>query len=288
MLSPGVVVVDATVQRRLRRERLRPTCPVRRARGDKTVPKLAFDGRRDPYSRRATPDDSHRRSIGDEANAQAPAERTGSMPSTLVHVAIGGLVGAALLASDFDARAIAVVFAATAFPDLDAFAGLVLPGAHRSLLHSLLLPTLVGALLLFDTVRTDSLLRRRFGGRGVRLAWVSLAALTFGGILPDMFTNGVNAFYPAVDAFYTVDGKLLLSDQRGLVQTFVELQPPERPEPKPSTETLHYSTPVDPSPGREPEDVERVAPVFQAGWELMLVVVSSVVVSVRLWDARRR
>jgi hypothetical protein len=210
------------------------------------------------------------------------------MPSTLVHVAIGGLVGAALLASDFDARAVAVVFAATAFPDLDAFAGLVLPGAHRSLFHSLLLPTLVGGLLLYDTVRADSLLRRRFGDRGIRLAWVSLAALTFGGILPDMFTNGVNAFYPAVDAFYTVDGKLLLSDQRGLVQTFVELQPPEQPKPQPSTKTLHYSTPVDPKPGTEPEDVERIAPVFQAGWELMLVVVSSVVVSVRLWDARRR
>jgi membrane-bound metal-dependent hydrolase YbcI (DUF457 family) len=209
------------------------------------------------------------------------------MPSTLVHVALGGLVGAALLTSEFDARAVALVVAATAVPDLDAFAGLVLPGAHRSLLHSLLFPALVCVLLLVDTLREESLLRTRFGTRGVRLAWVSLAAMLFGGILPDLFTNGVNAFYPAVDAFYTVDGKLLLSDQRGLVQTFIELQP-ERTEPRPTTQNLHYSTPVDPKPGKEPEDVERVAPVFQAGWELMLVIVSSVVVSVRLWDARRR
>ena len=122
----------------------------------------------------------------------------------------------------------------------------------------------------------------------MRLAWVSLAAMVFGGILPDLFTNGVNAFYPAVDAFYTVDGKLLLSDQRGLVQTFVEVQPPAQAEPRPTTRTLHYSTPVDPSPGSEPENVERVAPVFQAGWELMLVLVSGLVVAFRLWDAGRR
>jgi hypothetical protein len=210
------------------------------------------------------------------------------MPSTLVHVAIGGLVGAALLTTEFDARAIACVVAVAAVPDLDAFAGLALPGAHRSLLHSLLFPALVGVGLLYDTSRTESVLRATFGTRGVRIAWVSLAALLCGGILPDLFTNGVNVFYPVVDAFYTVDGELLLSDQRGLVQTFVEVQPPEQAQPQPSTQTLHYSTPVDPTPGGEPEDVERVAPVFQAGWELMVVLVSTAVVGVRLWDATRR
>ncbi len=209
------------------------------------------------------------------------------MPSTLVHVALGGLVGAALLTREFDARAVALVVAVTAFPDLDAFAGLVLPGAHRSLFHSFLFPALVGGLILVDTLRDESLLRTRYGERGLRLAWVSVAAMVFGGILPDLFTNGVNAFYPAVDAFYTVDGKLLLSDQRGLVQTFVELRP-EQAKPRRTTQTLHYSTPVDPQPGREDRNVERVAPVFQAGWELMLVVVSSVVVAFRLWDANRR
>ena len=43
------------------------------------------------------------------------------MPSTLVHMAFGGLIGAALLTSDFDPRAVAVVVAVTAFPDIDAF-----------------------------------------------------------------------------------------------------------------------------------------------------------------------
>lgn len=206
------------------------------------------------------------------------------MPSTVVHLAIGGLVGVALLTDEFDGRALAVVLAATAVPDLDAFVGLVLPGAHRSLLHSFLFPALLGVGLVVETLRPGAFLRRRYGARGVRLAWVSLVAMLFGGILPDLFTNGVNVFYPVVDAFYTVDGKLLLSDQRGVVQTFVELQPPEQSKPQPSTKTLHYSTPVDPQPGKEPKDVERVAPVIQAGWELMLVIVSTVVVGFRLWD----
>jgi hypothetical protein len=151
-----------------------------------------------------------------------------------------------------------------------------------------LFPAVLGVGLVAETRRPGSLVRRRFGGRGVRLAWVSLAAMLLGGILPDLFTNGVNVFYPVVDAFYTVDGELLLSDQRGVVQTFVELQPPEESKPQPSTKTLHYSTPVDPSPGKEPTNIERVAPVFQAGWELMLVLVSTVVVGFRLWDAKRR
>jgi membrane-bound metal-dependent hydrolase YbcI (DUF457 family) len=210
------------------------------------------------------------------------------MPSTLVHMALGGLVGAALLTSEFDARAVACVVAVTAFPDIDAFAGLVLPGAHRSLFHSFLFPTFVGGLVLVDTLRADSLLRTRYGARGVRLAWVSVVAMVFGGILPDLFTNGVNAFYPVLDAFYTVDGKLLLSDQRGIVQTFVEVQPPEQAKSRPSTRTLHYSTPVDPQPGAEPENVERVAPVFQAGWELMVFIIGSAVVAFRLWDEKRR
>lgn len=206
------------------------------------------------------------------------------MPSTLVHVAIAGLVGTALLATAFDRRAIAVVAVAAAVPDLDAFAGLVFPGAHRSLLHTLLLPTGLAALLLYDTRVADrSAVRTRFGARGVRVGWVALAGLAFGGIFPDLFTNGVNAFYPLHDAFYSVDGKLLLSNQRGVVQTFVELAPPESTQ-RPTTQTLHYSTGVDPTPGSEPTAVERVFPLAADGFQFMLVVLSALVVGARLYE----
>ncbi|MFB6095912.1 MAG: metal-dependent hydrolase [Haloferacaceae archaeon] len=221
------------------------------------------------------------------------------MPSTLVHVALGGLVGTALLADEFDARAVAVVLVAAALPDLDSFTALVLAGSHRALLHNLLLPALVTGALAYDTREwrlqnrlagshrslRPGRLRRRLGDRGVVLAWAALAAFVAGGVLPDLFTNGVNVFYPLHDAFYTVDGKLLLSNQRGIVQTFVDLSPPR---PAPSTKDVYYVTGVDPSPGAEPEHVERVFPLARGGWQLMLILVSAGVVSARLWVERRR
>lgn len=208
------------------------------------------------------------------------------MPSTVVHLALAGVVGVALLGEEFTPRALAVVLAAAALIDSDAFVGLVLPGAHRSLFHTLLLPVALGGVVAYDSrVRGEaSFLRRRWGDHGVRVAWVAVAGLTFGGIFPDLFTNGVNAFYPIHDTFYRLNGRLLVSSQRGLVQTFVELAPET---PRPTTETLHYSTAVDPTPGREPANVERVFPVVMAGWQLMLVVVGGFVMGTRLWEFYR-
>lgn len=207
------------------------------------------------------------------------------MPSTVVHVAVAGLVGCALLADDFGPRAIGAVLLAAALPDLDTFAGFVLPGAHRSLLHTLLFPALLAGLLLWDTRLADaSRLRARWGDAGPRVAWVAVAGLFAGGIAPDLFTNGVNAFYPLHDAFYSVNGELLLSDQRGVVQSFVELRSAQPPQ---TTETVHYSTGVDPSPGREPANVERIFPVANSGTQLLLILLGTGSVLARLWADRR-
>lgn len=208
------------------------------------------------------------------------------MPSTVVHVALAGLVGVALLGEEFTPRALGVVLVVTAAIDSDAFVGLVLPGAHRSLFHTLFFPLLLGLLVFIDSRRGRvSYLRDRWGDHGVRVAWVAIAGLTFGGIFPDLFTNGVNAFYPLHDTFYRVNGHLLFSNQRGLVQTFVELAPET---PRPTTKTLHYSTAVDPTPGTEPDNVERLFPVVMSGWQLMLVTIGGFVMSSRLWEFYRR
>jgi hypothetical protein len=206
------------------------------------------------------------------------------MPSTVVHLAIGGIVAAALLGDEFDRRSVAVVLSVTAVPDLDTFVGLVVQGAHRSLLHTLLFPLLVGAGLAVDTrLRVRSRLRDRWGGRGVRVAWVALAALVCGGILPDLMTNGVNAFYPLYDRFLTVDGQLLLSNQRGLVQTFVE--PPT--EPARTTANTHYWTGVDPTSGPAPATVERIFPVVRSGFQLLVVALGCFLLGARFWEGRR-
>lgn len=205
------------------------------------------------------------------------------MPSTVVHLSVGAVVAAALLGEEFDRRSVAVVLAATALPDVDTFAGLYLQGAHRALLHTLVLPGLAGAVLAYDTrLRPVSRLRDRWGPRGVRVAWVALAALLFGGILPDLMTNGVNAFYPLYDRFLTVDGELLLSNQRGVVQTFVDLSAdPER-----TTGNTHYWTGVDPTRGSEPKNVERIFPVVRSGFQLLVILLGTFTLGARFLEER--
>ncbi|GAB3328226.1 metal-dependent hydrolase [Haloplanus salinarum] len=205
------------------------------------------------------------------------------MPSTVVHLAVGGLIAAALLGDEFDRRAVAAVLVATAVPDLDTFAGLVVQGGHRALLHTFVLPAVGGTVLAYDTrLRARSHLRGRLGARGVRVAWVALAALLCGGILPDLMTNGVNAFYPLHDRFFTVDGELLLSNQRGVVQTFVDLSA----EPERTTENTHYWTGVDPSPGAEPENVERIFPVVRSGFQLLVILLGAFTLAARFAEER--
>lgn len=216
------------------------------------------------------------------------------MPSTIVHLALGGLLAAALLGADFDRRSLLVVFAFTALPDVDVFVEPVLPGAHRSLGHTFLLPAVVFALLAWDTRRgTASALRRRFGVRGVKLAWVGAFCLLGAGIVPDLLVGGVNAFYPLHDRFYTVNGKLLYSTDRGWVQTLVDLSPPES-EPSRTTENFRFRTVLDAAPtrgtggeggaGGSPgeERVERIFPVATSGFRFGILVLSSVVLTVRL------
>ena len=205
------------------------------------------------------------------------------MPSTVVHLAVGAVVAAALLGDEFDRRSVAIVLAATAVPDIDTFAGLYLQGAHRALLHTLMLPVAAGALLTYDTrIRPVSRLYGRWGARGVRVAWVAVAALLVGGILPDLMTNGVNAFYPFYDRFLTVDGELLLSNQRGVVQTFVDLSA----EPERTTENTHYWTGVDPTRGTDPKNVERIFPVVRSGFQLLVIVLGAFTLGARFWEER--
>ncbi|MFW5939729.1 MAG: metal-dependent hydrolase [Halolamina sp.] len=209
------------------------------------------------------------------------------MPSTLVHVAVGGLVGAALLGDRFTPKAIAVVLVAAVVPDLDSFLAPLFAGAHRSALHTLLLPAVLGAAVYVDARVLDrSRLRKRWGPDAPYVAGVAVAALLAGGILPDIVTNGANVLWPVHDQFYTVDGELKLSTREGLVQTFVDLSPTPAESTRPSsTDNTRYSTGADPTPWQEDDrPPERVFPVVSAGWQLMLVGLATVTVGVRSWQ----
>jgi hypothetical protein len=209
------------------------------------------------------------------------------MPSTLVHVALGGLLGAALLGEAFDRRTIGFVMGVTALPDLDTLLGLWVPGAHRAVLHTMVWPCVLGAILAWDTVwRPRSALRRRAGDRAVRLAWVTLLAVVFAHILYDGVVNGVNLLWPLADRFYDFSGELLVSTDRGILQTFIELGA-DGGTIRGTTETTHYYTGVDPSRGAEPKGVERVFHVVQSGERLLLSITGFAVVGYRLlWPDR--
>lgn len=195
------------------------------------------------------------------------------MPSTVVHVGLAGLVGVALLGRHFDARAIMLVLAACAVVDLDTLVGIAFPGTHRAAFHNVFVVAVPAAALYWDVFyREESAVRRRWGAYGVRVAWVTLVTVLLAHLSLDAFYNGINPFWPIHDRFYDLSGHLLVSDQRGLVQTFVELESGAGGSTavadstaRGTTADTHYSTGFDPTRGDPPEDVERVFPLAERG-----------------------
>ncbi|WP_049921140.1 metal-dependent hydrolase [Halopiger djelfimassiliensis] len=213
------------------------------------------------------------------------------MPSTVVHVAFAGLLGVALLGDRFDAHAILVVLVTTALIDLDTLIGIYVPGTHRAALHNVWIVLVPGALLVWDVaVREESVVLDRWGRYGYRVAWVSLVAVLFAHILLDAFFNGVNLFWPLHDRFYDLSGRLLVTDQRGLVQTFVEFDSGTgvaESTARGTTENTHYSTGFDPTRDDPPTDVERIFPIAATGERFVLTVVGFATVLFRLVETRR-
>lgn len=205
------------------------------------------------------------------------------MPGTVVHMAFAGLLAAALLGAAYDRRAVLLVLGVTAIPDLDSFVALVTTAGHRVALHNLVVPTIAGVVLWAETRRENSVVRGRWGARGVRVAFVAVGAYVVAGIGPDAVSGSVNLLYPLHDQFYTIDGELLLSDQRGIVQTFVETEGSLPAPPGQGTSgQVQLDTGIDPDPSGTETDPERVFPVVRAGWQLLLLVVGTAVTLARL------
>ncbi|OYR43582.1 hypothetical protein [Halorubrum sp. Hd13] len=214
------------------------------------------------------------------------------MAPTLVNAAFGALLAAALLGAAFDRRSVAVIVVAAVLPDLDAVASLAVPGATNALLHAVWLPLAAGVALYWDTeLRDASRLRERAGRRGVRVAWVALAAFLVAGVGPDLFgSEGVNLLYPLDDAYYLVSGGFLLSTEDGVVQTFVTLGgggPGILPlEALGTTESYAIPTFANPDgrPGLSP-GAERELHLVRTGWQLVVVAAAGALLAVRFrWE----
>lgn len=213
------------------------------------------------------------------------------MPSTVVHVSFALLLAAALLGRHYDRRALAVVAAVAAFPDLDSFASLVVESTHRAVLHTLIVPGGLAAVMLWDTrLRERSWLRERWGARGVHVAWVSLTGYVVAAIGLDLFQSmGVNLFYPVVDQFVGFSGTAGVRT-KGFFQTFIDVTPTEPSGgagggvdvgQRGSTQDVHVGSGVDPTKGPESRTVRRTFPVVFRGWHLLVVLSTAFVLVAR-------
>jgi len=212
------------------------------------------------------------------------------MAPTLVSAAVGALLAAALLGFAFDRRAVAVVVAAALVPSLDAAASLAVPGATNALFHAVWAPVLTGGLLYWDTVRRPagaSALRDRFGRRGVRIAWVALAAFVVAGIGSALFAGeGAALLYPLEDARYVVRGRLTFSTREGVVQTFLALGGdgsgvlPLRTAGGAVADPVASWVNPDGRPGLDP-GADREFRVVDGGWQLVVVAAAAATLAVR-------
>lgn len=205
------------------------------------------------------------------------------MPSTIVHAAVAGLIGAALLGEAFDRRALFVLVVVVAIPDLDSFIALVSTAGHRTSLHNLTIPAVAGLLWYLDvSVREESMLRARWGGWGVRVAWVAIFCYGIGHVALDLTDGVANLFWPLHDQFYTLRGEMELSNQQGLVQTFRDsgegfllFEPVGT-----STET-EVTTGVDPGEPADDGPPERIFPLFGSGLQVLVTLIGAVVTVAR-------
>jgi inner membrane protein len=209
-----------------------------------------------------------------------------NVPSTIVHMALAGLIATALLGRAFNRRSVGFILAVVLIIDLDSFVDVVAPYGHRVVLHNLVVPFAAGALVVVDVyVREESYILDRWGLWGYRVAWVTILCYVVAGVLLDLTDGVINVLWPIHDQFYTLDGYIELSDQRGLVQTFVEWGNNGAPTPEAvgTTENIEVTTGVDPGePDTPDEDPERVFPVIGATWELILFLTGTFVTAMRL------
>lgn len=206
------------------------------------------------------------------------------MPPTAVAVAVGVLIAVALLGPAFDRRAVAIVAAAAALPDLDAVFSLVAVGGPNAVLHTIFVPIGAATLLYYDTtIREQSWLADRYGWYGVRVAWVAVAAYAVAGIGLDAFsTDGVALLYPFSDRYYSVFGSFLLSTQEGVIQTYVTWDEGWFQLTSPGTlETHTVESPLTPTDG------ERRIRLVEAGWQAVIVATAIAALPAKLLVERR-
>jgi len=204
------------------------------------------------------------------------------MVSTIVHVSVGVIISCALLPSDkISLKSIGIVGLSVALLDFDAFL-FSSTELHRAVLHNVIFPSFIISIIAFDILYRDNSYIGKFFETDwvIVISFVSYISVIFAGIGLDYSDSGVNLLWPIHDQFYTLDGKFIYSSEKGIVQTFFES--PETvtsDNPKDTTETVDFKTPVDPP---KESSTERVFPIAKSGWQLVIIGTSVITVFSRI------
>ena len=201
------------------------------------------------------------------------------MAPTLVNIAVGVLIGIALLGAAFDRRSLAIVAVAAGIPDLDAMLSLVVSGSTNAFFHTIFIPAFAAGLLYYDTIhREQSWLRSCYGWYGVRVAWVAIASSAVAGIGLDLFSaESVALLYPLSDRYYAIVGRFVLSTQEGIVQTYIQLGDGWLSIASPGTTSTHHV-----ASWITPGDEERRLRLIESGWQAVIVTTAAAAVPAKV------
>lgn len=197
------------------------------------------------------------------------------MAPTLVNIAVGVLIGIALLGAAFDRRSLTIVALAAGLPDLDAVLSLVAGGSTNAAFHTVFIPAFAAGLLYYDTTyRERSWLRSRYGWYGIRVAWVAIASYAVAGIGLDLFNvESVALLYPLSGRYYAIVGKFVLSTHEGIVQTYIQFGDGWLSVASPgTTDTYHVESWI------APGDEERRLHIVESGWQVVVVLTAAAAV----------
>ena len=218
--------------------------------------------------------------------------RAATVPPTPVHAALGVVLAAAVLGTAYDRRAALLAPLVAAAPDLDALIGLLggptgsLPipeNTHAVVLHTLLLPLLVAAVLAVDARREQPAIRpwlvRRAGPGVMALAWTAVLVYAVAGIGLDLLNVATaNVLWPVHDMFFALIGTVEFSNTVFFEQTFVQFGVDGHAVyvgQQGSTARYFVPSAVNPTYGSD-AGAERVVSIVDSGWQLLVVLAAPV------------
>lgn len=204
------------------------------------------------------------------------------MASTVIHVSFAVIIACSLIPLEkFSYKSLIIVILPVALLDIDALAFVIKEGLHRSLLHNIIIPTVIIVLIYYDlSISDESYIGNYYDKEYVMIiSFTSYIAVIFAGIAIDFASNGVNLFWPLYDHFYTLDGQFVFSSEEGVIQTFTDTFFNSNKQVR-TTDNHVYKTPINPAP-KSDETSPTIIHIAYTGWQVVIILTSITILSLK-------